>query len=142
MLDRRGALCLLRCMSSGIMPTTCFDPPCPKGASLMPLKLTYPPTHSLDDIRPFFDGFRKEYPDLYSEWYQLWLDYRINPPSPDVDQGPHPLLLRCIKATSDYFRSKNVPYDDDDALVSAFASFRKLVGEEVTRALAQEQEGS
>lgn len=99
------------------------------------LKLTFPRTHTISDIEPLFYQFKREYPDVYDEWYNWTLtNFRENRHFDDVQPEARrrsialnnfiPLVTECTSP---------------DALTSAMSDFNKIMFDIVREQIAREK---
>ncbi|MBV7267552.1 hypothetical protein [Erythrobacter ani] len=106
------------------------------------IKLTYPrPTHSLDEIRPLFDEFRRTHPDTFREWYAEW-EYSYTSGTPDRPKKDpteeNPTMIKVAK-TVYAFLSTRTEHEDFADLGAGFDSFQSLMHEIVRSDLKGER---
>ncbi len=107
----------------------------------MSLKLTFPRSHDLEDLRPFYNDFREGHPDVYEEWLQHRLEGFGKPLDPQTFDRPDPVMRRINRTIMDYLASR-VEYVGNSGLQSGVVSFHKFLDEDVRGHLAKSNGGN
>ena len=81
------------------------------------MKLTYPPSHRTEDLRPLYEEYRGLYPEQFAEWL------RIERKGRNID----PDELRDTLVHIHSFLQSRLETDGYPALIEGFISFRKLI---------------
>ena len=84
------------------------------------MKLTYPPSHRTDDLRPLYQEYRELYPELFEEWLRIERKER----EIGLDE------LKDIQTHIYGFLRERTEVEGHMGLIEGFVSFRKLIVKE------------
>jgi hypothetical protein len=88
----------------------------------MALHLSFPrKSHSLEDLRPLYEVFKRVEPDVFGTWQSIEKDW--------PEDGERKLVPISIKVR-DFLRSR-VTSDSESALIAGWADFRRLMWSEL-----------
>ena len=96
----------------------------------MSLKLTFPRSHDLEDLRPVYNDFREVHPDVYEEWLQHRLESFGKPLDPQTFDKPNPVVIRIHRKVKDYLATR-VECVGSGGLLSGVSDFSDFMEEEV-----------
>ena len=81
------------------------------------MKLTFPPAHKTDDLRPLYEEFRDSYPDVFT----TWLEIEKKGSKIGLDE------LKDVQTCIYDFLRRRVAVEGHMALTEGFVSFRKII---------------
>lgn len=81
------------------------------------MRLTFPPSHRTEDLRPLFEQYKDMFPEIYGTWCSI----------EEKGRGINPDELKEIQQHVYSFLRERMDYDGSGALVGGFFSFRKIL---------------
>ena len=99
------------------------------------LKLTYPKSHQLDDIKPLFEKFKRENPDVYTRWYEISV-HLLGNEKPTFDPAEGIPEHEEIRWAARQFLKSNADVTSVTAATMTIADFQTLIRDEARRDLA------
>lgn len=101
------------------------------------IKLTFPRTHSIDDLRPLFEQFREAHPGDFEDWYASW-HYTLTHQRPKIDPTEEDPKMHRVMNQVDTFLKANTKWDSRDAVITGGGDFQKIMAELVQNDLQGE----
>ena len=98
------------------------------------VKLTFPSTHSREEVRPLFESFKENYPQDFEKWRERAKGYITGEiPSPK-EFRIDPIIAATHYLVEDFVR-RETGCTNRSALSTVFLDFRVLLDEEIKRDL-------
>lgn len=88
----------------------------------MRIRLTYPKSHSVDDLRQLYKDFQIERPEVFKKWKLLEENWR------DGNESDLPPISNEIHN----FLKLHTDWDSLDAIISATLDFRRLMWADIS----------
>ena len=81
--------------------------------------LTYPRSHSRDEMRPLFEEFRAKNPDVFAKWKALEANWKDG----------NELKIKSVHLAIHEFLMPRTQWDSVDGLGEGYSDFRRLMWE-------------
>ena len=102
------------------------------------MKLTFPPSHDLEDLRPLYEKFRRYNPNLYNTWFKRVIEINTSRYDHAKSDESDSIVLRNNRKIKDFLLAE-VECQSADALTSALADFQKLMWGDVKQYLIDKE---
>jgi hypothetical protein len=88
------------------------------------VRLTFPKSHHTEDLRPLYEGFKAEEPEVFARWKEIEENWC---------EGSERDIAPVMIAIHSYLKPR-VQWDTLSAVIFATSDFRKLIRAELSRA--------
>lgn len=94
------------------------------------LKLTYPSSHSLEEIALLFQKFKENCPEIYNDWFAGEVEIARRDEGLTKSDEIDPLRTWAFKEITRFLKSET-DWEGSAALAMGFSDFRQLINREV-----------
>ncbi|MDG5750730.1 hypothetical protein P8R33_06420 [Qipengyuania sp. XHP0211] len=94
------------------------------------LKLTFPRSHQLEDLRPLYEEFKLAHPAVFDEFRKRGKAYRDGTVPVPEEYSEDPVYSKALDSVSSFLKSRT-QWEFPSALTAAFMDFRRLLEREL-----------